>query len=539
MSRAARSSGRSVRWKGLVALGASCLAALLLVPAAGTVAAAAPNALLAGAAVPNPYATGQAASLVLGQTAFNQNGCGVTNSTLELPSAVAFDAAGDLWVADGGNNRILEFTPPFRSGMGASLVLGQATFLTATAGTTQTTLADPEALAFDAAGDLWVADRANSRVLEFVPPFSDGMDASVVLGQQSFTTGTTGTSASDLSAPYGLAVAPNGDLFVADTFNYRVLEYTPPFTSGMNASLVIGQTSLTGASAGSNASKFTIPTSVAFGPGGQLFVADYGNHRVLAFDPPFATGMSASVVLGETTFTNTVGTESASNFTNPFGIAVSASGDVWVSDYVYHRALEFVPPLSNGQKASVVLGQAAFNASVNGDGSRQADQPWGLTLGPTGNLWEVDMLGCRVVEYIPSAFTVRVVESGLASGTLWSAVIGGTGAASSNASLAVLLENGSYAYQIGSVAGYLLTPSSGSVVVNGSTATVLVHFAPAIAGVPPAEFALAVLAPILAAAVGVSVFVLRGRGRPPRRGVQPAPPAAAPPSEAPPPGAAQ
>jgi hypothetical protein len=82
----------------------------------------------------------------------------------------------------------LEFVPPFANGMSASLVLGQADFTTSTRATTQSGLSGPEGITFDGGGNLWVADGGNGRTLEFTPPFSSGQNASLVLGVANFTT---------------------------------------------------------------------------------------------------------------------------------------------------------------------------------------------------------------------------------------------------------------------------------------------------------------------------------------------------------------
>jgi hypothetical protein len=81
---------------------------------------------------------GAAATLVLGQPDFTQNTAnngGIGQSTLNFPIGNAFDTTGRLFVPDEQNNRTLVFVPPFSNGMNATLVLGQADFVTATANT--------------------------------------------------------------------------------------------------------------------------------------------------------------------------------------------------------------------------------------------------------------------------------------------------------------------------------------------------------------------------------------------------------------------
>jgi hypothetical protein len=88
-------------------------------------------------------------------------------------------------------NRVLEFLPPFSSGMSASLVLGQPDFTSESLGpVAANSLSFGGELDFDQAGDLLVSDTGNDRVLVFTPPFSNDMNATAVLGQQDMTTGS-------------------------------------------------------------------------------------------------------------------------------------------------------------------------------------------------------------------------------------------------------------------------------------------------------------------------------------------------------------
>jgi hypothetical protein len=111
------------------------------------------------------------------------------------------------------------------NGQNASLVIGQLTFATNKSSTTQNGLAFPEQATFDSKGNLWVSDSYYNRVLEFRPPFSNGEDASVVIGQKIFTAGEPATTRDGLRGPVGIEFDPKGNLWVADITNSRILEY--------------------------------------------------------------------------------------------------------------------------------------------------------------------------------------------------------------------------------------------------------------------------------------------------------------------------
>jgi hypothetical protein len=85
--------------------------------------------------------------------------------------------------------------------MSASLVLGQVDFIHGGTNTTSATMSSPSHVSFDISGNAFITDEANNRTLMFTPPFVTGMNASLVLGQSDFTSGTSATTATGESFP--------------------------------------------------------------------------------------------------------------------------------------------------------------------------------------------------------------------------------------------------------------------------------------------------------------------------------------------------
>jgi sugar lactone lactonase YvrE len=316
-----------------------------------------------------PLSDGQSAGVVLGQPDFVSNSSAdLTATGLNLPQDVAEDNEGNLYVSDLVNDRVLQFKPPFTNGMAASLVIGQPNFYADDGSTTQNGLWEPSGLTFDGSGNLWVADWYNSRVLQYQPPFTTDMNASLVIGQPNFTSSssplTPATSSSGLSGPQFIAFDASGDLWLTYT-NNRVLEFKPPFTNGMTASLVIGQINFTSNAKAVTASGFYSAAGIAFDGSGNLWVGDTFNSRVLRFEPPFSDGMNASLVLGQTDFTSDIsGFATQSGISGPYGIAFDSNDNLLVTDGFNNRTMGFQPPFSNDQDANTVLGQPNFTTDT-------------------------------------------------------------------------------------------------------------------------------------------------------------------------------
>jgi sugar lactone lactonase YvrE len=131
-------------------------------------------------------------------------------------AGVDVDSLGNLWVADGQNNRVLRF--PVDSGIGmpaqeADLVLGQPDFSSTPGGSSLNQMNIPTSVRVSPGGIVYVADSVNSRVLVFEPPLSNGMEATRILDQGKF------------SYPMSLEHDADGGLWVNDYGNHRFMRY--------------------------------------------------------------------------------------------------------------------------------------------------------------------------------------------------------------------------------------------------------------------------------------------------------------------------
>lgn len=239
-------------------------------------------------------------TLALGQPDLeaDSNTPGCARSSLNSPEDV-FLGRGKLIVADTANNRVLVWnTVPAVSGAPADLVLGQSDFDACDANRSSTPEAPPSASTLWNPTGVWtdgtrlaVVDSFNNRVLLWNQfPTTSGQPADLVLGQTTFTSNGSATSATGLTSPY-YVTSTGLQLFVVDQQNNRVLVWNQwPTTSGAAANLVLGQSGFTSSdpfdpSTGGDPSarSFNRPSGILLAwP--SVVVAGSGDHRVLVFE---------------------------------------------------------------------------------------------------------------------------------------------------------------------------------------------------------------------------------------------------------------
>lgn len=331
----------------------------------------------------SPFSTNQNAEAALGQPDFTSSGAGGTATTMNQPSDVTIDPSGNILVAETSNCRVTQFRSPFTTGMSASLVLGQPDLTTVACNlggpppASATNLSAPTGVASTAAGNIVVADNNYNRVLIYAAPLSNGMAAGTALGQVDLASSACTTSSTGMCGPVGVATDPSGHIWVADTGNNRVLRFTAPFSTNMAADLEVGQPSGTAfTSSGANngglsASSLDTPVSVVSDGSGAIWVADENNNRVLRFAPPFTNGMSATTVLGQPDFTSNASGIAANALSAPQGFQLMSDG-LFVGDSGNNRTIFFPAPLSNGMNATIAIGQPDLVSNAANQGGAVA-----------------------------------------------------------------------------------------------------------------------------------------------------------------------
>lgn len=169
-------------------------------------------------------------------------------------------------------------------------------------------------------------------------PLDDTADA--VVGRPDFVTLAPGApSAASMVQVSGTAEDPvTSELWVADLGQHRVLRFASAagLANGEAANLVLGQADFTSVAPNRGgaiaANTLNFPIAVAVDGAGRLYVSDTGNHRILVFHPPFATGMAANSVVGQADFVsgaaNRGGAVAANTLNSPRGLAHDRRGDL-------------------------------------------------------------------------------------------------------------------------------------------------------------------------------------------------------------------
>jgi hypothetical protein len=244
-----------------------------------------------------------------------------THSGLSQPADVAVDSSGNVYIADSGNDVVEKVTP---AGI-LSVIAGNGEEAAAKEGPALASpLHSPTGLAIDSSGDVYIGDTKNNRVEKVTPAGT----LSFVAGNGSFGGPTQGAAtASRLGFPQGLAIDSQGNLYIADIDNARVEKVTPGGTLSFFAGTGAQGAPIQGSA---TSSPLNHPSRLAVDGSGDVFIADTVNYRVEEVTPAgtlsfvAGTGASAPPTYGSSPLLSPV--------YYPLGIAVGATGVLYIAD---------------------------------------------------------------------------------------------------------------------------------------------------------------------------------------------------------------
>jgi sugar lactone lactonase YvrE len=336
----------------------------------------------------SPALCGQTITTVAGNGTAASTGDGgqATAASLNSPSGAAVDSSGNLFIADTGSSVIRKVNAS--TGI-ITTVAGNGSFGFSGDGgpATAASLNQPNALAIDGAGNLFISDITNNRVRRV----TNGT-ITTVAGDGTAAFGGDGgpATAASLNQPTGVAVDGSGNLFIADRFNGRVRRVDA--STGIITTVAgNGSFGFSGDGGPATAAPLNHPTGVAVDGSGNLFIVDSSNQRIRQVSNGVITTVAGNGTHG---FSGDGGPATAAALNFPWGIAVDGAGNLFVADQFNFRVRRV--DASTGIITTVAgTGQSGFSGD-GGPATAANVDPFAVALDSTGNLFIADPSNSRI-----------------------------------------------------------------------------------------------------------------------------------------------
>lgn len=299
---------------------------------------------------------------VAGNVGYSSDGDTATNTSLNTPTGIAVDAAGDLFIADSGNNCVRKV------GTNGSIIIvagnGTGAYSGDGGAATNAGVAYPSGIAVDAAGNLFILDGNDSHIRKVG---TNGIITTVAGNGTNGYLGDGGAATNaELNDPFDVAVDAAGNLFIADSSNHRIRKVS---TSGIITTVAgIGTNAFSGDGGAATNAAMAYPSGIAVDAAGNLFIGDTGNARIREVG---ANGIIITVAgNGNYGFSGDGGAATNALLNNPYGVAVSAKGNLFIADSFNNRIREvgtngiITTAVGNGGQAYSGNGGAGISASL-------------------------------------------------------------------------------------------------------------------------------------------------------------------------------
>jgi sugar lactone lactonase YvrE len=314
----------------------------------------------------------------VGQPGYSGDGGAATSAELDSPAAVALDAAGDLFIADTGNCVIRRVDA---TGILAGVIMtvagnGSCGYDVDGVPATSAGLGNPQGLALDAAGDLFIADTDDNRIRRV--DASSRLIATVIGDGNAAYTGDSGpATAAEVNQPTGVLVDSSGDLYVVDNGN-NVIRFVSAATGVITTRVGNGTSGFSGDGGPAGSAELSAPAGAAFDSAGNLFIADTDNDVVRRVD---AASGNISTVAGDTNygFSGDGGAATSATLAQPAGVAFDAAGNLYVADSSNNRVRLVVGSGVGSAPPPVVASLVRGTQGANGWYTSNVSVSWSVT----------------------------------------------------------------------------------------------------------------------------------------------------------------
>ena len=272
-----------------------------------------------------------------GNPGFSGDNGPAANATISTPSAIVLDGAGNVYFADSGNAvvRMINATTNTIStvaGMG-----GHQGYTGDSGPATAATLNGPSGLAMDAAGDLYIADTGNNVIRKLT--ISTGIITTIAgTGAPGYTGDSGLATAATLDTPWGLAFASNGTLYFADLANNAIRSISP---AGIISTVVgTGAKGFNGDGGPATAAVLNNPAAVVVDLAGNIYVGDSGNNRIRKV--LVATGNIETIAGGTTqAYSGDGGNADQAGLYGPYSLFLDGQGNLFICD-MFHNVIRMI-----------------------------------------------------------------------------------------------------------------------------------------------------------------------------------------------------
>ena len=307
------------------------------------------------------------------------------------PAGLTVDGVGNIYVADLLNHTIRKVTPA-GTGWVVSTLAGLAGMIGWADGTNDQARFDhPSAVAADNAGNLFVTDNYSHTIRKLTPVGTNWV-VSTVAGLAWVAGSDDGTNSdARFNDPQAIAVDSSGRLYVTDRFNSTIRGISPAGTDWVVSTLAGTASVYGGFKDGRNErAEFNLPFGIARHDAGNLYVADFGNNAIRRISPNGPDWVTSTVAGFSGNSGSDDGPARQAMFNSPNGIAVDASETLFVADQ-FNSTIRKVARDGSSWVVSTVGGVALAPGTSDGAGaSARFYRPWGIAVDGAGTLYVAD-----------------------------------------------------------------------------------------------------------------------------------------------------